>query len=93
MKVPPRVRSFIWRTVRQCLPTRVNLLHRGIPCDDACVSYDLLAESRMHVFFVCSKATSCWELIGIRSIVHELLQNANDLTVMLFELFNMLQSQ
>jgi len=71
----------------------MNLLHRGIPYDDACVSCDLLAESHMHVFFVCSKATSCWKLIGIHSIVHELLQNANDFTAMLSELFNRLQSQ
>ena len=93
MRVPPQVRSFIWCTTHQCLPTRVILLHRGIPSDDTCVSCNRLAESLMHVFFVCSKATSCWELIGIHSIVHKLLQIANDFTAMFFELFNRLQSQ
>jgi len=65
MQVPPRVCSFIWRLAHQCLPTRVNLISCGIPCADSCVCCDLLAETYMHLFFVCSKAVNCWEQIGI----------------------------
>ena len=53
----------------QCLPTRVNLSNRGIPCNKSCVSCKLLAESHMHIFFVCSKAFKCWDRIGIDNII------------------------
>jgi len=58
MQIPPRVRAFLWRSAQHCLPTQANLLPRGIPCDDSCVSCDQLAETHMHVFFVCPKAIS-----------------------------------
>jgi len=43
MKIPPQVRAFIWHPAHQCLPTRANLLNRGIHCEDSCVSCYLLA--------------------------------------------------
>jgi len=90
IKIPPQIRSFMWRLAHQCLPTRVNLLTRGIPCEESCVCCDLLAETHMHVFFVCSKAVNCWEHIGIHNIILELLPTADNFTTMLFDLLNRL---
>jgi len=93
LKVPHRVRSFLWRLAHQCLPTRTNLINCGIPYDDTCVSCNLLAETHMHTFFVCSKAATCWKMIGIDNIVRELLHEANDFTIMLFDLLGRLSTQ
>jgi len=40
LQVPHCVRSFLWRLAHQCLPTRTNLITRGIHCDDSCVTCD-----------------------------------------------------
>jgi hypothetical protein len=58
-RVHPRVRAFLWRAAHHCLPTRDNLSKCGIPCSETCVSCDLLAESHMHLFFICHKAIAC----------------------------------
>lgn len=92
MKIPPRVCSFLWRLAHQCLPTRVNLTTRGIPCDDTCVMCESLAESHMHLFFVCTKAMDCWDRINLGNHIRELLHRANDFTTMLFDFLDRLPS-
>jgi ribonuclease HI len=93
LRVPPRVRTFLWRAAHHCLPTRDNLSKRGVPCSESCVSCDLLAESHMHIFFVCYKAMACWNLLGIGDIIQELLYSANSFQHMLFDLFSKLHDQ
>ena len=90
LKIPPRVLSFLWRLAHQCLPTRANLTTRGIPCEDSCVSCELLAETHMHAFFVCSKAANCWEKIGLGNLICNLLLTADNFTATLFNLFDKL---
>lgn len=75
------------------MPTRVKLSNCGIMCNESCVSCDLLAASHMHIFFVCSKVIECWDKIGIRNIIRELLLGANNFYVMLFDLFTRLNEQ
>ncbi|AES79935.2 hypothetical protein MTR_7g074860 [Medicago truncatula] len=78
MQIPPRVRAIIWRLAHQCLPKHVNLLNHGIPCDDSCVSCDLLTNIQIYTFFVCSKATSSWELFGLHDTIMTIFLNANN---------------
>ena len=47
----------------------------------------------MHVFFVCPKAISCWELIGVCHIIQDLLLNADNFASMLFDLIDRLSTQ
>jgi hypothetical protein len=75
------------------MPTRVKLSNRGIMCNESCVSCDLMAASHMDIFFVCSKVIECWDKIGIRNIIRELLLGANNFYVMLFDLFTRLNEQ
>lgn len=92
LQVPHRVWSFLWRLAHQSLPTRTNLLTRGIPCNDSCVTCEALAETHMHTFFVCSKAATCWNLVGLDNLIRELLGMINNFNVMLFEFFHRLSS-
>jgi len=91
LQIPPRVRTFLWRLAQQCLPTRSNLLACGIPCDDTCVTCEQLAESQIHVFFICLKAINCWELLGVDHIICDLLLTADNCAAMFFDLLDMLQ--
>jgi len=87
LHVPPRVRAFLWCAAHHCLPTRDNLSKRGVPCSETCVSCDLLAESHMHLFFVCHKAIACWNHIGICSTLI-LSKKISKITKICFNLFN-----
>jgi hypothetical protein len=37
MKIPQKVKVFLWRAARGCLPTRERPLSRGVHCTDRCV--------------------------------------------------------
>jgi len=37
LKVPPKVKSMVWRVCRECLPTRVRLNKKGVTCPSTCV--------------------------------------------------------
>ena len=37
LKVPPKVKSLVWRICRDCFPTRVKLRSRGVNCPSECV--------------------------------------------------------
>ena len=53
LKVPPKVKSFVWRVCRECLPTRVRLNRRGVTCPSSCVKCNDPHEDSYHVFFHC----------------------------------------
>ena len=36
IRVPPKIRHFMWRAVKDSLPTKQNLAHRKIPIDETC---------------------------------------------------------
>ena len=54
-----------------------NISKRGIPCCETCVSCYVLVEFHMHLFFVSHKAMACWNLLGIGSIIQDLLYRAD----------------
>jgi hypothetical protein len=92
-QIPHKVRVFLWRLAHTCLPTRTNLIQKGVPCRDACVSCDVMAETHTHAFFICPKASNCWELAQMDSTIRGLLHNANDFTTLLFDFFDRLSDQ
>jgi len=53
LKSPPKVKNLILRMCRDCLPTRVRLLDKGVQCPTQCVSCDSNHEDLAHIFFKC----------------------------------------
>ena len=51
LKSPPKVKNLIWQMCRGCLPTRVQLLDKGVQCPTQCVSCDSNHEDLAHIFF------------------------------------------
>jgi len=93
MHVPHKVQSFLCRVGHSCLPTRTWLNQRGVHCEDSCVSYAVMAETHMHIFFVCPKATECWDLVQLGTMMREMLGNTNDFNTFLFDFLSRLSSQ
>ncbi|XP_045791342.1 uncharacterized protein LOC123886049 [Trifolium pratense] len=64
-QVPLKVSIFAWRLLRDRLPTRANLVSRGVlsPTAATCVFGCGAAESAHHLFLSCSIAGSLWDLV------------------------------
>ncbi|PNX84965.1 receptor-like kinase [Trifolium pratense] len=64
-QVPLKVSVLAWRLLRDRLPTKTNLVTRGIlsPAAHFCVSGCGEAESAQHLFISCSTSGSLWTLV------------------------------
>lgn len=45
LRIPNKVRIFIWRACQNLIPTSLNLAKRGIPCNDFCLVCSAESES------------------------------------------------
>ena len=59
LKLPPKVKNFMWRACRNCLPTRVKLQSRGVQCPLDCAVCAGPHEDSSHLFFDCGKSIIC----------------------------------
>jgi len=53
LKVPLKVKNLFWRMCRGCLPTRIRLQDKGVPCPTNCASCDSDSEDLNHLLFEC----------------------------------------
>nr|KYP48093.1 Transposon TX1 uncharacterized [Cajanus cajan] len=65
LKVPNTMKIFLWRIARGCLPSRMNLQQRGIPCTSLCAHCSLNQENEWHIFFGCQTTKSYWMTSGL----------------------------
>jgi hypothetical protein len=63
--IPSKVSVFVWRLLRNRLPTRDNLVQRRVLllADSACVSGCGEHETAVHLFCVCNIFSSLWDHI------------------------------
>ncbi|GJS13573.1 RNA-directed DNA polymerase, eukaryota [Tanacetum coccineum] len=62
--LPKKINIFIWRALRDRLPTRWNLSRKGIDLDSlSCPICDSSIETLNHTLWFCSLATSIWHKI------------------------------
>nr|GEW52127.1 RNA-directed DNA polymerase, eukaryota, reverse transcriptase zinc-binding domain protein [Tanacetum cinerariifolium] len=63
--IPIKLNIFMWRMLLEKLPTRSNLVNRGldVPCL-LCSIFRMGVESRDHLFFDCSLALDLFRLLG-----------------------------
>ncbi|KAM6593181.1 hypothetical protein CsatA_000884 [Cannabis sativa] len=60
INVPPKVLHFLWRSLSETLPTKVQLASRHVPLDLQCPMCNFEDESIVHLLIQCSFAQSCW---------------------------------
>jgi hypothetical protein len=61
---PPKVRTFVWRLVTDCLPTWVNRKRRGLEVSDLCPLCATEPEDTFHTFCRCSRAVGLWQAMA-----------------------------
>lgn len=69
LDVPPKVKTFLWRSCRDCLPTRVKLRTRGVNCSSICAVCNAALETTWHSLITCPSAKECWEQLGIWNFI------------------------
>ncbi|KAK3217989.1 hypothetical protein Dsin_011959 [Dipteronia sinensis] len=64
MKIPLKVKIFVWRACENWIPTRTNLLLRKVPSDSICPCCDQKAETTMHALWCCPLLRPIREVCG-----------------------------
>ena len=80
LKVPKKVKSFLWRACTDSLPTLKNLLKRKVVSSSLCSLCQSETESILHALWNCEKIKSVWTWV-FRDLPFEFfgLQNFADL--------------
>lgn len=59
-RVPNKVRHFMWRAVRNSLPTKLNLHKRQVVSDGCCDACSNCLEDSIHALWYCDVARAIW---------------------------------
>lgn len=71
INIPPKVKTFVWRTVRNWLPTRINLQSKRVMVTSKCANCDSMLEQPWHLFYTCQFSQECWELSAVKNEVKQ----------------------
>jgi hypothetical protein len=74
---PPKAIHLLWRVSRGCLPTRMRLQDKHVPCPVLCPLCHEAYEDDWHVFFSCETSTLARQTAGLNNILDHRLQQGN----------------
>jgi hypothetical protein len=92
LQVPNKVKIFLWRALRGCLPVRGRLAQKGVPCGNKCPYCDTNEENEWHCFFGCSTVEDVWMEAECWQQVHGFMINVAGFVPMLFKMLAELDS-
>jgi hypothetical protein len=90
LKIPQKMKVFLWRVARGCLPTRERLQQKGVNCTNNCEHCQHNFENEWHIFFGCVKAQETWEVAGLWPQIAGLFESANGFVSFFFHLLQLL---
>uniref|UniRef100_A0A8R7QFL0 Reverse transcriptase zinc-binding domain-containing protein n=1 Tax=Triticum urartu TaxID=4572 RepID=A0A8R7QFL0_TRIUA len=71
LRVPSKVKIFVWKALHGFLSGLAVLANRHIPPTGQCLIYTKGAEDIKHLMFTCYRAKQVWRALGILDIVEE----------------------
>ena len=60
LKVPGKIKHFLWKVCSDCLPTKVNLMKREILANPTCHLCGRIAEDTKHALWDCEAVKAVW---------------------------------
>jgi len=84
LHVPPKIKHFCWRLLRNSLPTRSNLQSRGVHCQSTCVVCNQDLEDEMHMFMHCKFATDCWKVVNLWDKIASYMTSSGSFSSIMF---------
>jgi hypothetical protein len=70
LKVPAKVKIFVWRVLHGIIPLKDILFKRYIGTDGQCPLCNSYPEDISHMLFKCQGATNIWMALGISNIIN-----------------------
>ena len=61
IRTPNKIRHFMWKAVKDSLPTKENLHKHQIPLDESCSLCEEYQETNLHALWLCDHAKSVWK--------------------------------
>jgi ribonuclease HI len=78
IKAPPKSKHLMWRICKGCLPARVRLQEKCVPCSINCPICDHNYEDDMHVLFNCVESLQAVQYAGLEHVVRTRIQRFNN---------------
>ncbi|EEF48885.1 conserved hypothetical protein [Ricinus communis] len=60
LKVPPKVRAFMWKCAHNALAIKINLVHKHCGNNGLCSNCGMQEEALEHLMFFCDRAKLIW---------------------------------
>lgn len=86
LQVPNKVKVFLWRAVRGCLPTRLRLQTKGVVCTGICPLCLNNLENEWHCLVACPSNLVCWKLAGFWNVIRVQVDSADSFDDLIFRL-------
>lgn len=83
IEVPPKIKIFLLRVGRNCIPCRKNLQARRMSVPICCALGGSVIENTWHLFIDCLYAQNCWTITNVQ-IVAECATQSESFTQWLF---------
>jgi hypothetical protein len=77
--------NLLWRICRGCLPTRVRLRGRYVPCPSECPFCNNNEEDDWHILFGFRESQQVWIEAGLRDVIMLILHAAIDVNNVIFD--------
>jgi ribonuclease HI len=84
INAPSKAKHLLWRICRGCLPTRVRLQERHVPCPIACPLCDFVTEDDWHFLCDCAVSMQARQAAGIEQQLMPRLQRAASVSELIF---------
>uniref|UniRef100_A0A803PII9 Reverse transcriptase domain-containing protein n=1 Tax=Cannabis sativa TaxID=3483 RepID=A0A803PII9_CANSA len=68
LKLPPKVKDFLWRVCTNSLPTKFQLSTKHVPIDTVCPLCMAAPETALHVLVRCVFAQQCWRQTRVPTV-------------------------
>ncbi|XP_045790350.1 uncharacterized protein LOC123885137 isoform X2 [Trifolium pratense] len=85
-RAPPKTKHLLWRVCRDCLPTRLRLRERYVPCPSECALCVNNTEDDWHVFFGCSESRQVWNEAGLGGVIDPRIRQYDNVKAVFFDI-------
>lgn len=92
LKVPPRIKSLLWRICRNCLPTRTRLRDKGVNCAAVSALCNVDEEDIVHLIFKCPGSRNIWSMWSPSYYVNHLFDQHQDVKDIIFRILHVLSN-
>jgi len=84
LKVPPKIKNFLWRVCRGCFPTWAHLSSRGVSFPLDYVQCSNNYEDSIHILIECPKVVQVWREANLWDTIDKLLQQDYEIHALIF---------